>query len=96
MRRISLLSAAAALAVTALSASTPAKADPFHLIRWSDTGFCQIWDEGIPTAPWPANYAVVSATMPTFVDALTIKSQHAGGGRLLVLSGFLGEESAAV
>ena len=51
MRHISLLSAAAALAVTALSTSTPAKADPFHLIRWSDTGFCQIWDEGIPTAP---------------------------------------------
>jgi hypothetical protein len=37
MRHISLLSAAAALAVTALSASTPAKADPFHLIRWMDT-----------------------------------------------------------
>ena len=74
MRRISLLSAAAALAVTALSATTPAKADPFHLIRWSDTGFCQIWDEGVPTMPWPGNFSVVSATMPTFVDALNVKS----------------------
>jgi hypothetical protein len=55
MRRVSLLCAAAMLAVTALAASTPAKADPFHLIRWSDSGFCQIWDEGIPTAPWPYN-----------------------------------------
>ena len=80
MTRISLLSAAAALAVTALSAWTPAKADPFHLIRWSDTGFCQIWDEGIPTAPWPGNYTVVSATMPTFLDALTIKTNMLAAG----------------
>jgi hypothetical protein len=74
MRRISLLSAAACLTLAALAAATPAKADPFHLIRWSDTGFCQIWDEGIPTMPWPGNYAVVSATFPTFGDVLVIKS----------------------
>ena len=73
MRRISLLSAAAALAVTALSASTPAKADPFHLIRWSDTGFCQIWDEGILTTPWPSNFIIVGVPVPTFVDALYLK-----------------------
>ena len=80
MRRISLLSAAACLSLAALSAATPAKADPFHLIRWSDTGFCQTWDEGIPTAPWPANYMVVSTTMPTFLDALTIKSNMLATG----------------
>ena len=74
MRRISLLSAAACLALASLAASTPAKADPFHLIRWSDTGFCQIWDEGIPTQPWPGNYAVVSMTVPTFLDALSVKN----------------------
>jgi hypothetical protein len=74
MRRISLVSAAAMLAVTVLAAATPAKADPFHLIRWSDTGFCQIWDEGIPTTPWPGNYAVVSTTVPTLLDALNVKS----------------------
>jgi hypothetical protein len=74
MRRISLLSAVAALAITALSASTPAKADPFHLIRWSDTGFCQIWDEGLPTMPWPGNYTVVSMTVATFFDALNVKN----------------------
>ena len=74
MHRISLLSAAAAIAVTALSAATPAKADPFHLIRWSDTGFCQVWDEGIATMPWPGNYTVVSMTVPTFLDALNVKN----------------------
>ena len=72
MRRSSLL-CAATLAIATLAASAPAKADPFHLIRWSDTGFCQIWDEGIPTAPWPGNYAVVSATIPDFLAALDVK-----------------------
>ena len=80
MRRISLLSAAAMLAVAALGASTPAKADPFHLIRWSGTGFCQIWDEGIPTQPWPANYTVVSVTVPTFLDALELKNDMLARG----------------
>ena len=80
MRRISLLSAAAVLAVTALSASTPAKADPFHLIRWMDTGFCQIWDEGVPTAPWPANFEIVSTTVPSFLDALDIKGSMLAAG----------------
>ena len=28
----------------------------FHLIRWKDTGFCQVWDESVPTEPWPSNY----------------------------------------
>ena len=71
MRRLSF--AAACLAVVALSLATPAKADPFHLIRWSDTGFCQIWDESVPTAPWPDNFTVVSMTVPDFVAALDVK-----------------------
>jgi hypothetical protein len=72
MRRVALAFAAITLSVVA--ASAPAKADPFHLIRWSDTGFCQIWDEGIPTMPVPGNYTVVSMTLPTFFDALHVKN----------------------
>ncbi len=72
MHRLSI--AVAAIALTALAASAPAKADPYHLIRWSDTGFCQVWDEGIPTMPWPGNYNVVSMTVPTFIDALSVKN----------------------
>ena len=72
MRRLPL--GIAALALSAVAAGAPAKADPFHLIRWSDTGFCQIWDEGLPTQPWPANYTVVSTTLPTFFDALNVKN----------------------
>jgi hypothetical protein len=72
MRRMSL--AIAAVALSTLAASAPAKADPFHLIRWSDTGFCQIWDEGIPTQPVAGDYTVVSTTLPTFFDALHVKN----------------------
>jgi hypothetical protein len=39
-----------------------------------DTGFCQIWDEGLPTQPRPGNYNVVSMTLPTFFDALNVKN----------------------
>ena len=73
MRRCSLLCAAAGLAVAALAATSPAKADPFHLIRWEGSGFCQIWDDSIPTTPWPGNFSVVSMPLPTFGDALVYK-----------------------
>jgi hypothetical protein len=73
MRRISLLSAAAAMAITAFVAASPAQAS-YHLIRWQDAGFCQIWDESIPTTPWPGNYIVLQGTqVPTFGDALVFK-----------------------
>jgi hypothetical protein len=73
MRRISLLVAAAGMAVMALAAASPAQAG-YHLIRWHDSGFCQIWDENIPTAPWPSNYSViVGSDVPTFGDALVYK-----------------------
>jgi len=72
MRRISVLCAAAGLAVTAFVAASPAEAS-YHLIRWQDTGFCQIWDENVPSTPWPANYVVLSGQLPTFGDALAYK-----------------------
>jgi hypothetical protein len=71
--RLSLICAVAGLAVSALAASTPAKADPYHLVRYSDTGYCLIWDEALPTNPWPNNYVRVSATVPNFLAALTLK-----------------------
>ena len=79
MRRLMLLSAAAGIAVTALAALSPAEAG-FHLIRWEGTGFCQIWDESIPTTPWPSDYARVSTTVPTFVDALVLKDHALKSG----------------
>ncbi len=73
MRRLFALAAVAATGFTALAASSPAEA-AFHLIRWQDSGFCQIWDESIPTAPWPSNYVVIAGSeVPTFGDALVYK-----------------------
>ena len=80
MRRISTLCAAAGIALTALAATSPAKAD-YHLIRWHDAGFCQIWDHSIPTAPFPSNYSVVSREVPTFLDALYVKDHMLDAGR---------------
>ena len=80
MRRLSLFCAAAAITVSALSATSPASATPYHLIRWQDTGFCQIWDQSIPTAPWPANFSVVSVELPTFDAAFALKTGMLNSG----------------
>ena len=72
MRRILPLCAAAGLALTALSAASPAQAG-YHLIHWHGTGFCQIWDEGIPTRPFPSDYRPVSRSVPTFIEAMAVK-----------------------
>ncbi|MDB5621219.1 hypothetical protein [Tardiphaga sp.] len=73
MRKLSALCAAAGIALTAFAATAPANA-AYHLIRWQDTGFCQIWDENIPTAPYASNYTTISgAVAPTFLGALIMK-----------------------
>ena len=73
MRHLCLLAAAATIAVSAFAASSPAEAS-FHLIRWQDSGFCQIWDQNVPGAPYPGNYTVViNSEVPTFGDALVLK-----------------------
>ena len=73
MRHLCLLVAAATIAVSAFAASSPAEAS-FHLIRWQDSGFCQIWDQNVPGVPYPGNYTVViNSEVPTFGDALVMK-----------------------
>ena len=74
MRRLSVLCAAVGLGLTALAATSPAEA-AYHLIRWHDTGFCQVWDQSFPTAPFPSNYSVVSHEVPSFVEALAVKER---------------------
>ena len=72
MLRLTALSAAAGIALSAFAATAPAEA-AFHLIRWEGTGVCQIWDESIPTKPIPSNYKTVSKPVATFGDALAMK-----------------------
>jgi hypothetical protein len=79
MRRMSMLCAAAGVAAAAFVAASPAEAG-YHLIRWHDSGVCQIWDESIPTTPWPAGYHRASASVPTLLDALALKDHALKAG----------------
>jgi hypothetical protein len=72
MRRLSVLCATAFIAVTALAATSPAEA-AFHVIRWHDTGFCQVQDQNFPVLPWPAHYTTVTHRLPTFTRAMAVK-----------------------
>jgi len=73
MRRVTAICAASAIALSALAAVSPAQA-AFHVIKWSGTSACQVWDESVPTKPWPTNYMAVSKHVATFDAALAVKS----------------------
>ena len=72
MLRVTTLSAAAAVALSAFAATAPAEA-AFNLIRWDGTGACQIWDQSIPGKPIPSTYKTVSKPVPSFAAALAMK-----------------------
>jgi hypothetical protein len=72
MRRLFVVCAAVGLGLSALAATSPAEA-AFHLIRWEGTGFCQIWDESIPTKPFPSNYKMVSRPVATLGAVIAVK-----------------------
>jgi hypothetical protein len=71
--RLFALCAASSVALSALAFS-PAQAAPFHVIKWSGNDLCQVWDNGVPTKPWPADYKTVSKPLPTFDAALGVKT----------------------
>jgi hypothetical protein len=74
MRRAIALCAATGIALSAL-ALVPAQATPYYLIRYDNTGFCQIWDQGYTIKPWswPSPYKTVSKPVPTVTEALSAK-----------------------
>ena len=74
MRRFSILCAALGLAATALVATSPAQAS-YKVIRWDNTGYCEIWDNAFSTTPFPADYKAVSHSVPTFMDAVAVKDR---------------------
>ena len=73
MRHLRTLAAAAVVAATALVATSTAQAAPYHVIKYADTGFCQIWDNGIPITPWPVHHTVMTHREPTFERAVAVK-----------------------
>ena len=76
MRRV-----AALCAVAAIVGSTAAVARPmqqpsgYYVIRWDDTGVCQIWNTELQQKPWQlfSQYEVVSKPVPTFAAAAAIQ-----------------------
>lgn len=85
MHRVTALCAAATLAVSSLVVAGAAVARPMHMhaqpssgyyvIRWDDTGVCQIWNTDLTQKPWQlfSQYEVVSKPVPTFAAAATIQ-----------------------
>ena len=82
MRRATLLCAAASIAIAALAVASPAQAG-YYLIRWDNTGVCQVWSEGLSFKPlrWPSDYEVVSKPFPAFSTAMAAKEVMRQRGR---------------
>lgn len=72
MHRMTALCAASAIALSAIATVSPAQA-AFHVIKWSGTEACQVWDDSMPTKPWPTNYTAVSKHVGSFDAAIAVK-----------------------
>jgi hypothetical protein len=82
MRRVTAICAAAAIVASNLVVAGAAVARPMHqplsgyyVIRWNDTGICQIWNTDLTEKPWRmfSEYKIVSKPVPTFAAAATIQ-----------------------
>jgi hypothetical protein len=76
MRRATALCAAAGIAASSLAVVSPAQAG-YYLIRWDNTGICQIWSDEMTAKPvrWPSDYKVVSKPVPTFAAAAAMQEK---------------------
>ena len=76
MRRVSTLCATACIVISTLAVVSPAQAG-YYLIRWDNTGVCQVWSESFQMKPprWPSDYKVVSKPVPTFTAAMDAKEK---------------------
>jgi hypothetical protein len=75
MRRVTALCAAACIAVSSLAIAVPAQAAGYYVIRWENTGICQIWNQDLRYKPmqWLSDYKVVSKPAPTFSEAMAVQ-----------------------
>jgi hypothetical protein len=79
MRRVTALCAAIGIAISALAApALAARHTPeagYYVIRWNETGICQIWNTDLCYRPAQlfSKYKVVSELVPTFAAASNIQ-----------------------
>ncbi|MCA1379633.1 hypothetical protein N2605_07975 [Bradyrhizobium yuanmingense] len=71
MRRLLALSAVAGIASSVFAVPASAKVG-YYVIRWDNTGICQVWNEDLQYKPFQfgvSTYKVVSKPFPTFQQA---------------------------
>ncbi|CAL79384.1 hypothetical protein; putative epxorted protein [Bradyrhizobium sp. ORS 278] len=68
--------------VAASLAAAPAQAGYF-ILRWDNTGICQVWNEALTFRPvqWPSRYQVISRPVPTLSDAVNLQVRLRRQGR---------------
>ena len=68
--------ALSSLVVPSFAAPHPAQAG-YYLIRWDNTGVCQIWNTDLAEKPvrWPSDYKIVSKPVPTFTEAAALQEK---------------------
>jgi hypothetical protein len=77
MRRVFALAAVAGIASSVFAVPASAKVG-YYVIRWDNTGICQIWNEDLRYKPmqWPSTYKVVSKPLPTFDAANAVQLKY--------------------
>jgi negative regulator of sigma E activity len=78
MRRVTALCAAAlVVASTAAVARPMPQQSGYYVIRWDNTGVCQIWNTNLQQQPvhFLSDYKVVSKPVPTFTEAAAIQEK---------------------
>ena len=74
MRRNLILCAVAGLVAAGFLATSPAQA-AYKVIKWEGNNLCQVWDYSLPTRPFPADYHVMTKSLPSFDAALSAKQR---------------------
>jgi hypothetical protein len=75
MRRVSALCAAALVVASTAAVARPMPQQGYYVIRWDNTGVCQIWNTDLQQQPihFLSDYKVVSRPVPTFAAANAIQ-----------------------
>jgi hypothetical protein len=84
MRRVTALCAALGiLASVAPAFARPQMMSGYYLIRYDNTGVCQIWNTNLTMKPahWPSDYKQMSKPVATVTEALAIKEGLRQQGR---------------
>jgi hypothetical protein len=77
MRRITALCAIAGIIASTAAFARPMPQQGYYVIRWDNTGVCQIWNTQLQEKPvhFMSDYKVVSKPVPTFTEAAAIQEK---------------------